>query len=134
MFIVTGCRETAFVYAIMSAAVVHSVARACSEGTIGSCTCDYGPPAGSPKLLRSVNHIKSTHHPAGVNTVIGPKNWQWGGCSDNIAYGLKFSREFVDVGERGRNLREKMNLHNNEAGRAVSFFKLFYALMLHTFD
>jgi hypothetical protein len=26
----------------------------------------------------------------------------------------------VDTGERGRNLREKMNVHNNEAGRAVS--------------
>lgn len=27
---------------------------------------------------------------------------------------------FVDTGERGRSLREKMNLHNNEAGRMVS--------------
>lgn len=55
----------------------------------------------------------------------GMRDWEWGGCSDNIGFGFKFSREFVDTGERGRNLREKMNLHNNEAGRAVSI-DIFY--------
>ncbi|XP_034933821.1 protein wingless isoform X2 [Chelonus insularis] len=92
-----GCRETAFIYAITSAAVTHSIARACSEGSIQSCSCDYTHQSRSPSVIR---------------------DWEWGGCSDNIGYGFKFSREFVDSGERGRNLREKMNLHNNEAGRA----------------
>ncbi|XP_050448569.1 protein Wnt-1 [Cataglyphis hispanica] len=91
-----GCRETAFIYAITSAAVTHSIARACSEGSIQSCSCDY------------------THQSRTSSAV---RDWEWGGCSDNIGYGFKFSREFVDTGERGRNLREKMNLHNNEAGR-----------------
>lgn len=54
--------------------------------------------------------------------VVGVRDWEWGGCSDNIGFGFKFSREFVDTGERGRSLREKMNLHNNEAGRIVSYF------------
>lgn len=93
-----GCRETAFIYAITSAAVTHSIARACSEGSIQSCSCDY------------------THQSRTSSAV---RDWEWGGCSDNIGYGFKFSREFVDTGERGRNLREKMNLHNNEAGRTV---------------
>lgn len=56
--------------------------------------------------------------------VVGVRDWEWGGCSDNIGFGFKFSREFVDTGERGRSLREKMNLHNNEAGRIVSIFSL----------
>nr|CAD7260027.1 unnamed protein product [Timema shepardi] len=98
-----GCRETAFIYAITSAAVTHAVARACSEGSIESCTCDYSHQARSSPV-----------------SVPGMREWEWGGCSDNIGFGFKFSREFVDTGERGRNLREKMNLHNNEAGRAVS--------------
>jgi len=105
MIFLTGCRETAFIYAITSAAVTHSIARACSEGSIQSCSCDY------------------THHSRASSAV---QDWEWGGCSDNIGYGFKFSREFVDTGERGRNLREKMNLHNNEAGRAVSFFKIIF--------
>lgn len=31
---IIGCRETAFVYALTSAAVAHSIARACSEGIL----------------------------------------------------------------------------------------------------
>lgn len=92
----TGCRETAFIFAITSAGVTHSVARSCSEGSIESCTCDYrrrGP---------------------------GGPDWHWGGCSDNIDFGRLFGREFVDSGEKGRDLRFLMNLHNNEAGRTVS--------------
>ncbi|KAJ9579530.1 hypothetical protein L9F63_004822, partial [Diploptera punctata] len=100
-----GCRETAFIYAITSAGVTHAIARACSEGSIESCTCDYSHQSRAPQ----------------VSAVHGLRDWEWGGCSDNIGFGFKFSREFVDTGERGRNLREKMNLHNNEAGRAVSW-------------
>lgn len=108
-FFQLGCRETAFLYSITSAAVTHSIARACSEGSIESCTCDYSHQSRSPQA--------ST-----VGAVAGVRDWEWGGCSDNIGFGFKFSREFVDTGERGRTLREKMNLHNNEAGRAVSFY------------
>uniref|UniRef100_A0A182IKA7 Protein Wnt n=1 Tax=Anopheles atroparvus TaxID=41427 RepID=A0A182IKA7_ANOAO len=103
--ILTGCRETAFIYAITSAAVTHSVARACSEGSIESCTCDYSHHNREPQMNN-------------MGAVAGVGDWEWGGCSDNIGFGFKFSREFVDTGERGRTLREKMNLHNNEAGRA----------------
>lgn len=102
-----GCRETAFIYAITSAAVTHSIARACSEGSIESCTCDYSHQSRSPQTNS-------------MGQVAGVRDWEWGGCSDNIGFGFKFSREFVDTGERGRSLREKMNLHNNEAGRIVS--------------
>lgn len=103
----TGCRETAFLYAITSAAVTYSIARACAEGSIESCTCDYSHHSKSPQMTAS-------------GEVAGVRDWEWGGCSDNIGFGFKFSRDFVDTGERGRNLREKMNLHNNEAGRMVS--------------
>ncbi|XP_033728481.1 protein Wnt-1-like isoform X2 [Pecten maximus] len=89
-----GCRETSFIYAITSAAVTHSIARACSEGSVYTCTCDY--------------HLKEPR---------GTKNWEWGGCSDNANFGHKFSRKFVDVLEKGRDFRYMMNLHNNEAGR-----------------
>ncbi|XP_013788136.1 protein wingless-like, partial [Limulus polyphemus] len=87
------CRESAFVYAITSAGVAHAVSRACSEGIIETCTCDY-----------------RNRGPSGLD-------WQWGGCSDNIEFGYKFARRFVDSAERGRDLRFIMNLHNNEAGR-----------------
>lgn len=121
LLLVTGCRETAFIYAITSAAVTHAVARACSEGTINTCTCDYSHQGKVPAPIRVAHHQAM----GPTNTLPGVRDWEWGGCSDNLAFGFKFSRAFVDTGERGRNIREKMNLHNNEAGRHVSFRTIF---------
>jgi hypothetical protein len=44
--------------------------------------------------------------------------------SDNIRYGIQFARQFVDAPEKAmqkkpKNVRNLMNLHNNEAGRKV---------------
>ena len=79
-----------------SASVTHHVSRACAEGSIRSCSCGY-----------------SGRQPSGPD-------WQWGGCSDNIQFGYRFSRRFVDASERGMDMRYMMNIHNNEAGRRVS--------------
>ncbi|OWF49989.1 protein Wnt-4a-like [Mizuhopecten yessoensis] len=92
-----GTREASFVHAISAAGVAHAVTRACSSGALSRCGCD-----------RSV-------------TGRSPKGFEWSGCSDNVAYGTAFSKEFVDARERRRNIknsgRKLMNLHNNEAGR-----------------
>lgn len=90
--------------------MTHAVSRACAEGSIESCTCDY-------------SHIDRVPHRTRAAAASNVRVWKWGGCSDNIGFGFRFSREFVDTGERGKTLREKMNLHNNEAGRAVSTFE-----------
>lgn len=125
------------------------MARACSEGSIESCTCDYsnggeGIQSGRRGLkykalmtnsasIRGLSlasrRIAAAAAGSGVGVGVGVgmvvpgvrsvSDWEWGGCSDNIGFGFRFSREFVDTGERGRTLREKMNLHNNEAGRMV---------------
>ena len=91
-----GCRETAFIYAMTSAALGHSIAKACSEGGIYTCSC--GQNTTSMQLQ---------------------EEWQWGGCSDNAQFGQKFARDFVDLSEKERDLRCAINLHNNEAGRLV---------------
>lgn len=119
---VTGCRETAFIYAITSAAVTHAIARACSEGAIGTCSCDYS------------RHRRKAHASSAAASVNSVHDWEWGGCSDNIDFGFKFGREFVDAGERGRSLREKMNLHNNEAGRIVSKYSNCYLNFLSSYQ
>lgn len=80
---------------------MHEVTRACSRGELTDCTCDTNRKGRSRK------------------------GFEWGGCSDNIAYGLKFARLFVDSREQERDARAKMNLHNNFVGRKVSTLKLF---------
>ncbi|KAH9487672.1 Protein Wnt-16 [Bulinus truncatus] len=101
-----GTRETAFVYAVLSAGVVHSVTQACSVGNLTDCSCDM-----------------TRYGEADVD------GWKWGGCSDNVDYGLWFSRNFVDAPDaasqqNGRNVRNLMNLHNNEVGRKEDKFVL----------
>ncbi len=99
-----GSRETAFTYAISAAGVVNAVSRACREGELSTCGCSR---AARPKDL--------------------PRDWLWGGCGDNVNYGYRFSREFVDAREREKNYprgsvehaHTLMNIQNNEAGRMV---------------
>lgn len=104
VYVSAGSRETAFTYAISAAGVVNAVSRACREGELSSCGCSR---AARPKDL--------------------PRDWLWGGCGDNLNYGYRFSKEFVDAREREKSYpkgsyesaRLQMNLHNNEAGRRV---------------
>ncbi|KAL4624959.1 protein Wnt-16-like [Arapaima gigas] len=97
----SGTKETAFIYAVMSAGLVHAVTRSCSAGNMTECSCDTSlQGAGSPA-----------------------QGWHWGGCSDNIQFGTWFSRRFVDYASRngsaakGGDALLAMNQHNSEAGR-----------------
>ena len=94
--LLTASREKAFVHAITSAGVVHEVTRACSRGELRNCSCD----------TNCKGRIK--------------EGFEWGGCGDNIAYGLRTAKLFVDSGEQETDARAKMNLHNNFVGRRVS--------------
>lgn len=92
-----GNRETAILYAITSGAVVHSITRSCSKGDVDNCACDQ----------RKVGRGRDRK-----------SEFVWGGCSDNIRLGIKFTRMFVDAREKVlRDARALMNLHNNGAGR-----------------
>lgn len=90
-------RESAYLSAVSAASVAFAVTRACSKGELTECTCD--------------NRVRQRK----------PRNWQWGGCSEDIRYGEKFSRDFLDTREDNNTAVGLMNLHNNEAGRRVSF-------------
>lgn len=89
-----GSRETAYVNAINAAALAWSITRACSKGDLADCSCD--------------NNIRRKQ-----------RKWQWGGCSEDVNYGIAFSKKFVDPQENNKSEAGLMNLHNNEAGRRV---------------
>ena len=85
---------------------MYAIARACRDGQLTHCGCSRDA---RPKSLN--------------------REWTWGGCGDNIDYGYRFSKSFIDVREKEagakvgkssrENARKLMNLHNNEAGRRV---------------
>ncbi|KAF8567812.1 hypothetical protein P879_09310 [Paragonimus westermani] len=89
-----GIPQTAFVYSIINAGIVQSVAEACL-GQIDNCPCN-----------NRGRESSST-------------NWQWQGCDHNVHFGRRFSRRLLDTMERGSHVRYRMNLHNNKVGRAV---------------
>ena len=97
----SACRETAFVYAITAAGVSYALTRACSDGSLKGCQCV------------STNRHKLT-----------TEGWEYEGCHDNVKFGYRIGKKFVDSRERGRDFRATVNLHNNEAGRVVSALKL----------
>ena len=96
--VVSESRETAYIYAISSAGVMYAVTRACAKGELLKCGCD--------------RRVRRRHPTDGT--------FEWGGCSDNIRYGARFSKEFVDSNELRYNAEGLMNLWNNGAGRKVS--------------
>uniref|UniRef100_A0A914D8N0 Protein Wnt n=2 Tax=Acrobeloides nanus TaxID=290746 RepID=A0A914D8N0_9BILA len=98
-----GTRESAFTYAILSAGVTHEIGRRCRLGMLKSCGCS------------------EAQKPSSVQ-----EDWTWGGCGDNVDYGYRFSRDFIDIREKEENHkrsedlgRSLMNRWNNEVGRKI---------------
>ena len=65
---------------------------------------------------------------------------QWSGCSDNVDFGITFSRTFVDARDRRKSRKRPkkaqplMNLHNNEAGRKVKNFIVIFKSSVTGFE
>jgi wingless-type MMTV integration site family protein 6 len=49
-------------------------------------------------------------------------DWVWGGCGDNVNFGYRKSKDFMDAPYRRRSdIKTLVKLHNNNAGRLVSY-------------
>ncbi|XP_030239121.1 proto-oncogene Wnt-3 [Drosophila navojoa] len=75
----------------------------------------------------SLDRQRNGHRPGGRrgrrkfwdNIKFPQGEWEWGGCSDNVNFGLRHSRAFLDAKQRQRrsDLGTLVKLHNNNAGR-----------------
>ncbi|KAG8137232.1 hypothetical protein E2320_005746 [Naja naja] len=78
-------------------AISHTIARACTTGDLPGCSC--GPIPGETP---------------------GP-GYRWGGCADNLNYGLVMGSKFSDapmkMKKSGSQANKLMHLHNSEVGR-----------------
>ena len=95
-------RESAFVYALASAAVVHTVAKKCMDlkADLPYCGCDM--------------NLKNSDLPAGE---------KWAGCSPDMNFTINFVKDFLD--RRVNNETDGHSafvLHNNRLGRLVSIY------------
>ncbi|ESO05854.1 hypothetical protein HELRODRAFT_63913, partial [Helobdella robusta] len=88
-----GRLETSYLQSLTSASLMHSIAQGCSSNMISGCSCGA-----------------LDHHPNDVE-------WRWDGCNDNDIFGSEFTREFIDRGEKYRDLKSGVLKHNSRAGR-----------------
>lgn len=84
----------------LSAAVLsHTISRACSSGELPSCSCAAAPAEQASPEFR------------------------WGGCGDNLRFGLQMGAAFSDAtmnSRRSATLAARlMHMHNNAVGRQV---------------
>lgn len=96
-----GNKEGAFVQAIAAAGIVHSIATACSVGSLSDCACD--------------------------KTRIGligrqDENWKWGGCSNNIRHGMLFAKHLVELSDAVHqyHLRQSMGPNQQQQQEQLS--------------
>lgn len=102
-------RETGFVNAITAAGVTYAVTRACTMGDLVECSCDKTA-KGPNQLGRSLD-VK-------LPGAVGDGEWEWGGCGDNVNFGYRKSKDFMDARYRKRSdIKTLVKIHNNDAGR-----------------
>ena len=95
----------AFLQGMTSASITFHVTRACGSGEVVECGCAQS---------KGRKHSKNS----------GIEDWAWGGCSDNIRYGMYFTRDFIDTTDNGASDNSGANLmmqHNYESGLRVRF-------------
>lgn len=129
-FFYLACRETAFLTSIRSAGITFAITKACSDGLIRTCSCDY---------RQNINHISNTpgqslfsidpqysflssNYPneelalrRGIEGIGGnaiqlneevpeqeyTSDFKWSGCSDNIKFAFKKAKLLLDFHLKG---------------------------------
>lgn len=97
---------------------MYQVTKACTRGELRGCTC-------ISRKLKYDRPIDTNNNERLKDDNMG--KYEWGGCSENVIFGYKLSKIFVDSKEKeddnnGRISQVEgklINLHNNEVGRRV---------------
>ena len=103
-FLLTDTKESAYVHALFSASLAHTVAKACMDGRLAGCNC-----AKKPAYLhegKTINQLK------------------FASCTNFLSRGIRFAQRFADAGLKRRkrtakHISSELKQHNYKIGRQV---------------
>uniref|UniRef100_A0A3P8V9T7 Protein Wnt n=1 Tax=Cynoglossus semilaevis TaxID=244447 RepID=A0A3P8V9T7_CYNSE len=111
-----GYRESAFSLALLAAGVAHSVATACSMGKLRGCGCEAKRRQDDDKIRLKLTQLQlQTLQKDELSSM--QETWEWGGCSHDVRFGERFSRDWLDSSGSPRDIHARMRIHNNRVGR-----------------
>lgn len=113
--------------AIVAAGVTFQVTRACTMGELLECSCDKNSVKKKQQQRKLTKKMKELSVPS-------EGEWEWGGCGDNINFGVRKSKDFMDRRYKRRSdMKTLVKLHNYAAGRLVSGYVALISLISFTF-
>uniref|UniRef100_A0A3B5Q6G3 Protein Wnt n=1 Tax=Xiphophorus maculatus TaxID=8083 RepID=A0A3B5Q6G3_XIPMA len=118
-----GFRESAFSLALLAAGVAHSVASACSMGKLRGCSCEAKRRQDDDKIRLKLTQLQlqtlQKGGPLSDDSSSMQDTWMWGGCSHDLRFGDRFSRDWLDSRGSPRDIYARMRIHNNRVGRQI---------------
>lgn len=97
LWCLSGTRETGFLYALYTAALAYAVSQACAGNKLTSCRCAINT------VVPEFSPMVSMHF-----------------CPDDVDYGAKFIRSFLDISHEDANQFYDTGRHNALIGLKVS--------------
>lgn len=91
---------------------------ACSSGNLTHCSCDRSRLGHySPGSLNDMTSGSTTITTSSESTVNPSEGWKWGGCSDNVNYGMRFAKHFLDAVDR--RAQKSSNYHSSSSSSSL---------------
>ncbi|CAH0558574.1 unnamed protein product [Brassicogethes aeneus] len=108
-------KENAFLTAIVSSGILHTITKNCSRGDIKACKCHPKPQSLIQESVFQTVEILGQSKPK--KEEMEKIDWTWGGCSDDTTYGNAFSKYITSRNNDSTNAI--VEHHNNKIGRQV---------------
>ena len=96
-----------------SAGAAWGVATACAQGWLEECRCIHPKTPGAPEGVSKDFLGNPLSGPSGDS----PGDWEWGGCSYGVQFGIAASRKILTRSGSSRSPLRLLEKHNLKAGR-----------------